>query len=198
MNVPSTRPSRRLEDRFDIQDVIYRWARLVDRKEWALASSVFHPEAYDEHGMYRGNVEGLLSWMQERHKIIDQSMHHIGNILIEFTGSNTALVESYVIAYQRYASGGKEGRASRVAALGEQLGKLDVPVDAVLNARYVDNFEKRGDEWRILKRITVFEGRYLTVAEPGSALDPAWVAAKRDETDPILKARRDAGLAASS
>jgi hypothetical protein len=173
---------------------MYRWARLVDRREWHLAPSVFHADAYDEHGMYRGDIPGLLAWMQERHKVIGQSMHHIGNILIEFDSPTSAVVESYVIAYQRYLPAADGVKTSRIAALGQRLGSLDEPIDAVLNARYVDNFDKRNGSWRIAKRITVFEGRYLTAASAESSLDPAWVAATRDETDHSSKARRDAGL----
>jgi hypothetical protein len=184
----------RVEDRMQIQDAIYRWARLVDRREWHLAPTVFHNDAFDEHGMYRGDVPGLLAWMRERHRFISQSMHHIGNVLIEFTGPTSAIVESYVIAYQRYLPAADGNRTSRIAALGPRLGALDDPIDAVVNARYGDNFEKRKDLWRIAKRITVFEGRYLTAAGPDALLDSGWVAAARDESDPILVARRAAGL----
>ena len=43
----------RLEDRFQIEQVMRRWARAVDRRDWALVREVFHPGAIDDHGMYK-------------------------------------------------------------------------------------------------------------------------------------------------
>ncbi|MCY1302731.1 hypothetical protein D9M70_524080 [compost metagenome] len=60
--------------------------------------------------------------------------------------------------------------------------------------RYVDRFEKRNNEWRIAKRVTVFDS---THARPniGTVDDhPNWALGKRDGSDPIFSVRRAAGL----
>jgi len=186
----------RIADRFDIQDTVYRWARAVDRRDWDLVRTVFHPDAYDEHGMYRGGVEGLLAWLHERHQVIEQSMHHVGNVLIEFSGQDDAVAESYIVAFQRYRAVGTAHQAARIAALGAAVGSRDVAIDATMPARYVDHFQRRAGEWRILKRITVFEGRYLREAD-ATPLDPAWTGPRRDADDALYKMRAELGLAGS-
>ena len=74
----------RLEDRFRIEQVMRRWCRAVDRRDWALVRSVFHPGAIDDHGMYKGDIDGLIEWLEARHQCITMSMHVLGNVFIEF------------------------------------------------------------------------------------------------------------------
>jgi hypothetical protein len=62
-----------------IQDVLYRYARGVDRRDWELVRSVYHPDATDDHGGYRGGVDGLLDYLRARHEHIEQSLHVITN-----------------------------------------------------------------------------------------------------------------------
>ena len=73
----------RLEDRFRIEQVMRRWCRAVDRRDWALVRSVFHPGAIDDHGMYKGDIDGLIEWLEARHQCITMSMHVLGNVFIE-------------------------------------------------------------------------------------------------------------------
>ena len=78
-----------------IQDVMYRWCRSVDRLDFELMRSVFHPDAIDNHGAFKGGVEELVAWIRERHRNITFSAHRLGNMLIEFAGPDVALVETY-------------------------------------------------------------------------------------------------------
>ena len=113
----SPAPPARLEDRHYIQDTVLRWCHGVDRKDWDVVRSVFHPDAYDDHGMYKGDVDGLINWLQGRHPSIAFSMHTLCNLLIEFNGEDRALAESYVVAYQQYLPAEQADRATLIAAL---------------------------------------------------------------------------------
>lgn len=186
----------RLEDRFLIEQVLRRWARAVDRRDWALVRGVFHPGAVDDHGMYKGGIDGLIDWLEARHQCITMSMHVLGNIYIEFSGADTAVCESYVVAYQRYDAPPGADRSHILAALGQDADLSGLPIDAMMPARYVDQFENRDGAWRITRRTTVFEGRYLLNGD-NAALDPAWTVGQRDFSDPLYTARRSAGLADS-
>ncbi len=190
-------PEARLEDRFQIEQILRRWARAVDRRDWDLVSAVFHPGAYDDHGVYKGDIDGLVEWLKVRHRPITMSMHVLGNVFIEFAGPDSALCESYVVAYQRYDAAPGDDMTHLRAALGEQVERSDLPIEVCMPARYVDAFEKREGAWRITQRTTIFEGRYL-LAGAGGALDPAWAVGQRDASDPLYVARRSAGLAAST
>ena len=183
----------RLEDRFQIEQVMRRWARAVDRRDWALVREVFHPGAIDDHGMYKGGIDGLIEWLEARHQCITMSMHVLGNIYIEFPDADSAVCESYVVAYQRYDAAPGADQSHILAALGEQVGQSDLPIDVMMPARYVDRFEKRDGVWRITLRTTIFEGRYFLDGD-NAALDPAWTVGQRDNSDPLYIARRRAGL----
>jgi len=179
----ATSSDNRCNDRAAIHDAIHRWARAVDRRDWSLIPSVFHPDAYDDHGMYKGGVDGLLEWLKERHESIARSMHCICNLWIEFAGADRALCETYVIAFQQYRSDGPGGLKHIQAALGAELAGSDGTIDILMPARYVDHFEQRSGEWKIVKRVTVFEGRFLLSNAEGTGLDPNWTTGRRDRGD---------------
>ena len=183
----------RLEDRFQIEQAIRCWARAVDRRDWDLLSEVFHPDAIDNHGMYNGDIEGLIAWLKDRHRAISMSMHVLGNIYIEFANSDVAVSESYVVAYQRYNTVPGEDQTHIFSALGKHVDITQLPIDVVMPARYVDEFENRNGAWRIAQRTTVFEGRYILNSDQ-TPLDPTWTIGQRDNTDALYTARRRVGL----
>jgi hypothetical protein len=133
----------RLEDRFRIEQVMRRWCRAVDRRDWALVRSVFHPGAIDDHGMYKGDIDGLIEWLEARHQCITMSMHVLGNVFIEFANLESAVCESYLVAYQRYDSAPGADQSHILAALGNSVDPSDLPIDVMMPARYVDALEKR-------------------------------------------------------
>ena len=193
MERTETETDARLEDRFHIEQVMRRWARAVDRRDWPLVRTVFHPGAVDDHGMYKGDIDGLIDWLQGRHQCITKSMHVLGNIYIEFSGADAALCESYVVAYQQYDAAPGADQAHILAALGDGVDPSDLPMDVVMPARYVDELERRDGEWRITNRTTIFEGRYFLNGDD-TPLDPAWTVGRRDGSDPLYMARKRAGL----
>ena len=185
----SPAPPARLEDRHYIQDTVLRWCHGVDRKDWDVVRSVFHPDAYDDHGMYKGDVDGLINWLQGRHPSIAFSMHTLCNLLIEFNGEDRALAESYVVAYQQYLPAEHADRATLIAALGTELGNRDGPVTVMMPARYLDEFERREGHWKIRRRTTVFESRYELSTGSPIVLSPDWTVGRRDSGDPYYQAR---------
>lgn len=121
-----------LIDKQAIGEALMRYCRGVDRKDRAAFESAYWPDATDDHVKYVGNVPGLIEFVFAAVSRM-RTQHMMGNILIEMRGPNRAVCESYVRAYHE-ADGffGKE--------------ELDI------GARYLDIFEKRGSEWRILHR----------------------------------------------
>lgn len=188
---------QRLADRAQIQDVMYRWCRGVDRRDFELARSAFHPDAIDNHGQYNGGVDGLVEWLEHRHRTISMSMHLCANLMIEFSGPDVAVVETYCIAAQRYSSATPEGRAVLAAMAGGREREGAGDTDMMAFARYVDQFERREGEWRIARRAVVHErvGMAEVAADaPGFGAD--WVVLSRDRDDYLYTARAAAGLGA--
>jgi hypothetical protein len=128
-----------LLDREAIRDCLYRYCRGIDRADEATLRSSYWPDAEDCHGSYNGPVEGFFQWALAVFKTGARNVHQIGNILIEFKGGHVAVVESYFNALQR----GPDRTGTQRQFL--------------LAGRYCDRFEKRGDVWRVAKRIVVFD-----------------------------------------
>jgi hypothetical protein len=135
MTVSIAKLKDEMVDREAIRNCIYRYSRGVDRRDWELVRSVYWPEATDEHLDYSGNADGFIEWAKPKLNAMKQTQHMIGNILIELDG-NTAKVESYLYSYHRLEING-------------------VMRDLVAGGRYLDRFERRGDEWRIAARIAM-------------------------------------------
>ena len=122
-----------LEARTAIEDCLKRFARAVDRQDWAAAREMYHPGAFDDHGFFKGPPDAFLAHVAGLHAKQDHSMHFNTNVLIEFQARDRAFVETYVLVLQRF-----EDR--RVTA----------------SARYLDRFENRNGHWRVAHRTLVF------------------------------------------
>lgn len=172
------------EARSSIQDLLYRYARGVDRREWELVRSCYHTDAVDHHGGYVGNRDGLIEWMKVRHETIRLSMHFISNILVDFRSADTARVESYCVTVQRM----------NVSEAGESLKMYDIPalddtlsgevIETEVRCRFVDLVTSRNDEWRVLRRTVVFESLDYRSFVPTS-LGENLVAGSRHPDDPL-------------
>lgn len=194
MNAANYTPER-LADRAQIQDVMYRWCRGVDRRDFELARSAFHADATDNHGQYNGGVDGLVQWLQHRHRTISMSMHLCANMKIEFGGPDVAVVETYCIAAQRYSAATAEGRAVLAAMAGGQERAGTGDTDMMAFARYVDRFERREGEWRIARRAVVHERVAMDdVAPDAPGFGADWVVRSRDRDDYLYGVRAAAGV----
>lgn len=172
----------RLEDRAAIHDLMARYAQGVDRRDWELVRSTFHPDAHDDHGEYKGGVDGFLAWVSRRHEKVVQSMHFLGNCLVEFLGDDVALVETYYIARQTYAA---DAAAARTMISASEA----VAMEAEIWGRYIDVVERRAGAWKTARRTVAFE---VLQAHPKTSLplSPQWAQARRDADDPLYAMRR--------
>ena len=137
---PTTDRLTELLDREAIRDALYIYCRGIDRADEASLRRAYWPDATDEHGAaFRGSAEGFIAYAVQAFKAGPRNVHQVSNILIEFQGPTRAAVESYFTALQRAP-----------AADG-------TPVQVMLAGRYCDLFEKRGEEWRVLNRVVVYD-----------------------------------------
>ncbi|MEV6348312.1 nuclear transport factor 2 family protein [Actinoplanes sp. NPDC051851] len=78
---------RELSDRSDIQALLFRYARAVDCKDWALWRTVFTEDAHLDYSSGRGPAgdrETIAAWLEQSFTHVDGAHHHITNIEIEF------------------------------------------------------------------------------------------------------------------
>ena len=177
---------QKLIDKDQIRDLMARYCRGVDRADWDLVRSTYHTDAYDDHGDYKGGIDGFIAFAKSRTGGATQVMHFLGECLIEFASADVAVVETYFFtahtlgpeAQRQYGAQGKSG-----------------PVQLSHFGRYVDRVERRAGDWRIAHRIVVFETTRLALDEvPALKLD--WARFSRDRSDPIWRLRAEAGIGA--
>ena len=164
-------------DSFKIRRVIERYCRGVDRGDAELISSVYWPEATDNHGIWKGpgNEFGafIVPMMAEAYT---QSMHCVAQSNIAVSGTSAA-ADTYCIAMHRKDHGDK------------------VTCDYAY-CRYVDRFEKRGEEWRILDRVVVMEAfQGFADAEAGPSPIETFALGRTDRSDLSYQAYERAGVA---
>ena len=128
-----------LLDKEEIRQVVYSFARGVDRHDWDLVRSCYHQGGVDNHGVFNGDAGEYTAWVSENlPKLAEMTMHVIANSIIELDG-DVAHSESYIIGYHRYT------RADGQRA------------DFTCGARYVDRLERRDGVWKIINRVLVWE-----------------------------------------
>ncbi|RKF23077.1 nuclear transport factor 2 family protein [Altericroceibacterium spongiae] len=132
-----TEISAQLVDREAIREIIARIARASDRVDNDLWRECFWPEACDQHaGMFDGTAIDLLEKATPFLHSLHRTTHFLGNTLFEFDG-DSAKTETYVIAYH--------------------LTKDAEPLNVVACGRYLDIFERREEEWRVMNRHLVLD-----------------------------------------
>jgi hypothetical protein len=179
-----------MSDRDRIQDALHRYCRGVDRRNWELVQSAFHPGATLDQGDFKGKIEAMIATMRQRHAVVEQSAHLLTNILIEFAGPDCAVVESYFLAFLRNAHVPPGMRAALLGRAAPATGKIDMRS----LGRYVDRFERRDGEWRIASRVCIAETLTGVPAPEAPTLSQAWVVASREADDALWAMRREAGL----
>ena len=145
----------RIQDLLDkeaIREVIYHLGRSLDRMDRGLMRSTYWPEAIEEHqdpefpvfftdadaNPAPATYNDFPCQAMAGFATLRATQHRISNIIIDLTGEHSANVESYVWAFHL-------------------VGEGDKAREVTLYGRMLFNFEKRGDEWRILQRLTLFD-----------------------------------------
>lgn len=184
---------QRLIDKDLIRDVMLRYARGVDRRDWALVRAAFFEDGEDDHADFKGTRDAFIAWVRERHDApgLLTSTHFLGNCLVELASGSVAAVETYFFARLEIAPQASEHRSMLDAKHAGSTHNSRVEVFG----RYVDRFEKRDGEWRIARRRTVFDAIQSQLVDPAdNVLNPAWTLGRRGTDDPVFAVRAAAGL----
>ena len=131
--------TEQLADIEAIRDTAHRYCHGVDRLDAEVMRSAYWPEATDNHGAFNGNAWEFVDHCMVGHLRWRSTMHCILNHWIQLDpGGMTARGEVYNVTYLfRGEPGG---------------GDLDT-----WWGRYLDRYERRGDDWRIIERVCVHE-----------------------------------------
>jgi hypothetical protein len=112
-------------------------ARGEDRRDVAIISGCFWPDATVDFGVFNGSFNDYLAWVVPGAASIPVTLHTLGQSLIHLRGA-AAAVETHITAYHRIDFGEAEH-------------------DVFLGGRYLDQMERRDGEWRIAKRSMLYD-----------------------------------------
>ncbi|SEJ17510.1 SnoaL-like domain-containing protein [Sphingobium sp. AP50] len=178
-------------DRQEIEHVLKLYCRAIDRCDLELLKTIYHPDGTDDHGSFSGNAmefaETIIPSLREG--ILD-GMHTVTHCTIDVEG-DFATSESYYWAYQQ-APGGEEAVTAffgpDYAAKAKAEGTIDGKHDYYCGGRYIDLFERRDGQWKILRRKITNEWNDI---RPSTRITDAGHVAhynlpgRRDRQDPV-------------
>jgi len=146
-----------------VRDALLRYCRGVDRLDEELLRTAYHPDAIDDHGVFVGPADEFIVWILPllRDNYVSTS-HVLSNQLVEVDGDR-AWAETYYTAVQVHDRTG-------------------VRVEERVTGRYLDDFERRDGEWRILLHRVVVDSQNSSEVRP-------WAGAS--DLTSITRGRRD-------
>jgi hypothetical protein len=122
-------------DRENIIEVMHRYARGWDRFDAAAIDACFFSDSTIQFGDFNGPASDFTQTGMLSIENVKAVIHQISNIQVDISGDK-AVSECYYTAHHRRVSEEGEGEENWF-----------------LMGRYVDQFEKRSGEWRILHRL---------------------------------------------
>jgi hypothetical protein len=159
----------------EISSVLLRYCRGIDRLDLELVRSCYWPDATDSHGGFSGTRDEFVAWVGTLLARFESTMHFAGNSLIE-TAGDAAVAETYALAFHR----SRDARPS---------------LNLIVGVRYVDRFERRGDEWKIARRVCVTEWSRVDDAPGRFPIAPGHVSGRRDRSDVLYGMLAEIGRA---
>ena len=135
-----------------IRNVLLRYCRAADRLDFEGMRALYHDDAVDNHGMYKGPADGMIEFIKGttgEGSPIKMTQHNLGNVIVDLDGDK-ALVESYCLVYHGLET--PEG-----------------PVSELVGCRSVDRMEKRKGKWGVIDRRIVWD---FSLTQPGT--QPFW------------------------
>ena len=136
--------SEQLWAREQIRDLLYRYCKGIDRRDWALVRSCFADDHVHSHSEFKGSADEFIGFASVALEKIPATHHSISNVHIELAADGmSASTEANFVAYHLIAAGHLEGTPVPTG------GKA---TDWIVAGRYCDRLEKRGGQWIIVER----------------------------------------------
>lgn len=164
--------------RVALHDLVMRYCRGVDRRDFALVRSLYWDDAVDRHGaMFEGGPDEFVAWLPTVMAGFELTVHRITNSLF-VVDRDEAEGEHYAIAYHRTAAPDRR--------------------ELIVGGRYLDRYRRRDGVWKFAMRSLVFDhGDVRAVDEAAFALlDADAPHGTADRIDPSWSLPLLAGLAA--
>jgi hypothetical protein len=166
---PTSREIEEFLAKQELHELTARYCRGIDRADEAILLSVWHTDATVDYGFMKGSAKEFSQMMTAMNEQIVRTIHCVSNELFEVDGK-FATGESYLFSISTRRIDGKE-------------------MDTLVGGRYLDRFELRDGEWRLLHRTFIMDwnmnqpstgewsgdGRFGVLTNHG----------RRDKSDPV-------------
>lgn len=154
-----------IADVHDIEKVLLRYCRGVDRCDIELIADAYHEDSFDDHGNISGTGRQFAEWVVERLlRVPQRTTHVLTNVLVELDG-DVAAVESYYTGTHFF---------------------LETPEILQFHGRYIDRFERRAGRWAISRRQCVHDwSERRTITPVHREDDERFLRGSRDHHDPV-------------
>jgi len=126
---------QQLLDKQAIAEVLQRCSRTLDWLDEAGQASCYWPDADIDFGFFQGRADAYVPMVMEHQRGAAKRWHMSTNVMIKLDGDH-ALAESYGITV---GAGTNDGPRR------------------MYGGRYLDELSKRGQEWRISKRVYILD-----------------------------------------
>ena len=146
---------------YDVNNVLARYTRGVDRKDWELMLSAFHDDAIDDHGSGAGTPREFAERFAKGQDDVEQCQHINGQVLVLDVDrdAHEVLVETYCVGFQRLRPGASSAGPLFVAPNIPD----DLPTGRLLSVgnRYFDLMTERDGDLRIARRTVIYEWMHV-------------------------------------
>jgi hypothetical protein len=134
---------------------------------WTCFGSCYHPDAYDNHGLDRGGLEGLVAFVEEISPDFVATTHHLGQQVIDIAidGHHARAETSCLCWYRRQDRSGAER-------------------SIVQGLRFLDRLDAGKDNGPSLNGAVVLDWEHVFGPGPQSAISSRWRQGKRDSSGP--------------
>jgi hypothetical protein len=180
--------------RQNMEEVLARYARAIDRLDLELLKTVFHEDGVNHE--YAGGDVNLHRWSEhiipQLKSLFAATMHHITHKSISVS-DDRAVSEAYFISYHLIVGSRKEVVrffGEQYAQRTEALVGLDTGHEYIGAGRYLHRWERRKGQWKISERTATLEWNHYrpaTPAEAGSMLGTIVPLERRDRSDPVYR-----------
>lgn len=135
--------------REQIRDVLHRYCKGIDRRDWALVRACFADDHVHNHGGIHGSADDFVRMACAVLLMIPATHHTIGNVHFTFSEDGLSVqTEANFVAYHLIEAGHMEG--TPVTTHGKAT-------DWIVAGRYCDRMERRGGAWIIVRRDAVHD-----------------------------------------
>ena len=134
-----------LADRAEIADLVARYSRLVDRRDFNRLATLYAPDAVQDHGeAFCGSAVDFIAWLRQTMGTM-KTQHLVANMLVEIDGTEA---EGEIYTVNTHVFDGAD------------------PVQMTAGGRYLDRYVKRGGRWLFARRRRVIDWSREEPARP--------------------------------